>query len=355
MADTIDLAAVWMATTEELADEIISAQQRAYLRLTRLRAIVEDTALLSVPDAFTRDVIESRLRPAITEALSRRLGRAVQVAVTVRPPDDAQTRPTGTGYPSASEPSGRTSGTGYQSVGTAAGYPGAADPTGGYGGPNPASGYGPNPPSGYGPDPAPGYGGQDQSGGYGGQQPGGGYGDPGPGSGYGPEPLRYPGNPGQEEQGHRNPDPGPDQGGRESGPFSGSAQQPIVGSARPPGRPADGGRPNLIPASRDGQETLFSAPYPEPYRPTAPHQTDAVSTNGSTTPVTPASSASTTVRRTAATTTAGTEPDDSAPAGTVVRTTGRVGAAPSPTIGRVAGTTAGRAESAGPEMSAATG
>ena len=81
---TTDLAAVWTAATDELADEIISAQQRAYLRLTRLRAIVEDTALLSVPDAFTRDVIESRLRPAITEALTRRLGRPIQVAVTVR-------------------------------------------------------------------------------------------------------------------------------------------------------------------------------------------------------------------------------------------------------------------------------
>ena len=77
--------AVWDAATDELADEIVSAQQRAYLRLTRLRAIVEDTALLSVPDAFTRDVIESRLRPAITEALSRQLGRPIQVAVTVRP------------------------------------------------------------------------------------------------------------------------------------------------------------------------------------------------------------------------------------------------------------------------------
>ena len=87
MNDT-DLGVVWRAATDELADEIVSAQQRAYLRLTRLRAIVEDTALLSVPDAFTRDVIESRLRPAITEALSRRLGRPIQVAVTVRPPDD---------------------------------------------------------------------------------------------------------------------------------------------------------------------------------------------------------------------------------------------------------------------------
>ncbi|HLL66600.1 MAG TPA: chromosomal replication initiator protein DnaA [Micromonosporaceae bacterium] len=88
MTDTIDLGSVWRAATDELDGEIVSAQQRAYLRLTRLRAIVEDTALLSVPDAFTRDVIESRLRPAITEALSRRLGRPIQVAVTVRPPDD---------------------------------------------------------------------------------------------------------------------------------------------------------------------------------------------------------------------------------------------------------------------------
>ena len=87
MADTVDLGAVWTAATEDLADEIISAQQRAYLRLAQLRAIVEDTALLSVPDTFTRDVIESRLRPAITEALSRRLGRPIQVAVIVRQPD----------------------------------------------------------------------------------------------------------------------------------------------------------------------------------------------------------------------------------------------------------------------------
>ncbi|WLS46985.1 chromosomal replication initiator protein DnaA [Micromonospora profundi] len=104
MAGTTDLAAVWLAATDELADEIISAQQRAYLRLTRLRAIVEDTALLSVPDAFTRDVIESRLRPAITEALTRRLGRPIQVAVTVRVAEDATGRPAGTVYRSAPEP-----------------------------------------------------------------------------------------------------------------------------------------------------------------------------------------------------------------------------------------------------------
>jgi chromosomal replication initiator protein len=97
VADTVDLGGVWTAATDELADEIASAQQRAYLRLTRLRAIVEDTALLSVPDTYTRDVIESRLRLAITEALSRRLGRPIQVAVTVRPPEDGSGRP-GTVY-----------------------------------------------------------------------------------------------------------------------------------------------------------------------------------------------------------------------------------------------------------------
>ncbi|AGL13511.1 chromosomal replication initiator protein DnaA [Actinoplanes sp. N902-109] len=97
VADTVDLGGVWAAATDELADEIASAQQRAYLRLTRLRAIVEDTALLSVPDTYTRDVIESRLRLAITEALSRRLGRPIQVAVTVRPPEDGSGRP-GTVY-----------------------------------------------------------------------------------------------------------------------------------------------------------------------------------------------------------------------------------------------------------------
>ncbi|GID32761.1 chromosomal replication initiator protein DnaA [Paractinoplanes brasiliensis] len=103
MADQVDLGGVWKATLDELADEISSRQQRAYLQLTQLRAIVEDTALLAVPDAFTRDVIESRLRPAITETLSRRLNRPIQVAVTVKPPEDGTGLP-GTVYGTPVEP-----------------------------------------------------------------------------------------------------------------------------------------------------------------------------------------------------------------------------------------------------------
>jgi chromosomal replication initiator protein len=101
MTDIKDLPAIWASATDEVADGIGSAQQRAYLRLTRLFAIVEDTALISVPDAFTRDIIETRLRPAITDALSRRLGRPIQVAVTVRPPEDGPSAPLS---PSPGEP-----------------------------------------------------------------------------------------------------------------------------------------------------------------------------------------------------------------------------------------------------------
>ncbi|MQA24983.1 MAG: chromosomal replication initiator protein DnaA [Micromonosporaceae bacterium] len=82
--DTVDLATVWAAATEGLADDTLSPQQRAWLRLTRPLALVEDTALIAAPNPFTKEAIESRLRPAITEALSRSLGRPVQVAVTVR-------------------------------------------------------------------------------------------------------------------------------------------------------------------------------------------------------------------------------------------------------------------------------
>jgi chromosomal replication initiator protein len=193
----IDLAAVWTATTDELADEIISAQQRAYLRLTRLRAIVEDTALLSVPDAFTRDVIESRLRPAITEALSRRLGRPIQVAVTVRVAEDPGARPAGTVYRSGPEPLAATAG--------------PADLLAGFDQPGPA-------------DTAPGF----------------------------------------PERGF--PPAGPDAPAYADPRSELPAEEPA-----PRQRSADGARPQLIPASRDGQDTLFSAAFAEPL-PAAPER-----------------------------------------------------------------------------------
>ncbi|WP_308212759.1 chromosomal replication initiator protein DnaA [Micromonospora sp. CPM1] len=226
MTGATDLAAVWTATTDELADEIISAQQRAYLRLTRLRAIVEDTALLSVPDAFTRDVIESRLRPAITEALSRRLGRPIQVAVTVRVADDPNARPAGTVYRSSPEPLPEHDGAaplpGFDQPGPHASAP--AFPS-----PRPESGYAQS-------RPESGYTESRSESGYAGARSEPGYADSRPESGYA--------------------EPRP--------------EQPLDEPA-PRQRSADGGRPHLIPAGRDAQDTLFSAAFAEPVR-TAPER-----------------------------------------------------------------------------------
>ncbi|WP_320068332.1 chromosomal replication initiator protein DnaA [Micromonospora sp. RTGN7] len=227
MAGTTDLAAMWTAATDELADEIISAQQRAYLRLTRLRAIVEDTALLSVPDAFTRDVIESRLRPAITEALTRRLGRPIQVAVTVRVAEDAAGRPAGTVYRST--------------------------PDAGQGGP---SDFGTSPAF----DPryeGPGGNRHEQLPGF-------------PTSGYldrGEQEHANHGRPSSSERGGGYP------GGDGGYPQHGAAERPATEDAAPH-LPAgtDGHRPGPVPASRDAQEPLFSATFAEPLAPPRPGQ-----------------------------------------------------------------------------------
>ena len=47
--------------------------------------LVEDTALIAAPNDFTKDVLETRLRPMVVEALSATLGREIRLAVTVDP------------------------------------------------------------------------------------------------------------------------------------------------------------------------------------------------------------------------------------------------------------------------------
>ncbi|MBX6748858.1 MAG: chromosomal replication initiator protein DnaA [Micromonosporaceae bacterium] len=85
---------MWGAVNDILFhQEGLSQQRRAFLRLTSLRAIIDDTALLAVPDAYTREQIETHLRGHITEALSQHLGRTMQVAVTIRPPEEGQVDP----------------------------------------------------------------------------------------------------------------------------------------------------------------------------------------------------------------------------------------------------------------------
>ena len=83
-----DLGAVWSRTLESLTDNAVSGQQRAFMRLTRPLGLVEDTLLLAAPNDFAKDVLETRLRPLITRALSSQLGRDIQLAITVQPGDN---------------------------------------------------------------------------------------------------------------------------------------------------------------------------------------------------------------------------------------------------------------------------
>jgi chromosomal replication initiator protein len=80
-----DLAEVWARSLAGLADMQIEPHQRAWLKLTRPLGLVENTALIATPNEFVKEQLETRLRALVTHALSRELGRSIQLAVTVDP------------------------------------------------------------------------------------------------------------------------------------------------------------------------------------------------------------------------------------------------------------------------------
>jgi chromosomal replication initiator protein len=85
-----DLSAVWEQAVAGVADSNLSAQQRAWLRLTRPLGLVQDTALLAAPNEFTKDLLDSRLRPFLSAALTTAYGRDIRVAVTVEHTPDPE-------------------------------------------------------------------------------------------------------------------------------------------------------------------------------------------------------------------------------------------------------------------------
>ena len=86
MADAqVNLALVWSSVLDGIDNDSLPAHQRAWLPQTRPLGLIEDTALIAAPNEFTKKVLESRLYPAISKALSNHLGRDIRVAVTVDP------------------------------------------------------------------------------------------------------------------------------------------------------------------------------------------------------------------------------------------------------------------------------
>jgi chromosomal replication initiator protein len=93
---------LWHTTLEALDSDGIPVQQRAFLSLARLVGLLDDTALIAVPNDFTKDIVETRLRERVTSTLGSQLGRDVRLAVTVDPSlADAATQELRNGFPAS--------------------------------------------------------------------------------------------------------------------------------------------------------------------------------------------------------------------------------------------------------------
>ncbi|MEU4829946.1 chromosomal replication initiator protein DnaA [Streptosporangium sp. NPDC023615] len=83
--DGTDLSAVWARALENSLNENVPSQQRVWLNMTRPFGLMNDTVVLAAPTDFARDVLENKLRPLISHALSQEFGRPMRVAVMVDP------------------------------------------------------------------------------------------------------------------------------------------------------------------------------------------------------------------------------------------------------------------------------
>jgi chromosomal replication initiator protein len=77
---TSDLSAAWRGVVDDL-----QPNQRAWLRASEPVTLHESTAIVAVPNDFTRNQLEGRLRAQLEDALTVRFGREIRIAVTVNP------------------------------------------------------------------------------------------------------------------------------------------------------------------------------------------------------------------------------------------------------------------------------
>ncbi len=68
----------------------IEPKDKQWVERCQPLALVADTALLAVPNEWGKRVLEGRLAPLISDALSRECGRPIRIAITV---DDSAGEP----------------------------------------------------------------------------------------------------------------------------------------------------------------------------------------------------------------------------------------------------------------------
>ena len=81
----VDLGTAWQQIVEDL-----QPNQRAWLRPSVPMTLHENTAIIAVPNDFTRNQLEGRLRNHIEDALSESFGREIRMLVTVNPALEAE-------------------------------------------------------------------------------------------------------------------------------------------------------------------------------------------------------------------------------------------------------------------------
>ncbi len=78
MTEVADLFRAWTTLIDDLP-----GSQRAWLTASQPVTLHENTAIVAVPDDFTRNQLEIRLRPTLEAGLSQALGQPVRLAVTI--------------------------------------------------------------------------------------------------------------------------------------------------------------------------------------------------------------------------------------------------------------------------------
>jgi len=81
----IDFGHIWHNTLTSLDADGLPPTQRAFLHQAKFVGLVQETALLAVPDDYTKDIVETKVRQQVITALSSQLGAEIRLAVTVDP------------------------------------------------------------------------------------------------------------------------------------------------------------------------------------------------------------------------------------------------------------------------------
>ncbi|MEU8568946.1 chromosomal replication initiator protein DnaA [Streptomyces pathocidini] len=107
MADVpADLAAVWPRVLDQLLGEGhgIEAKDQRWLKDCQPLVLVAGTAVLAVPNEYAKGVLEGRLSPLISDALSRECNQPVRLAVTVSAAETAPPAPAAPQNPVPQQP-----------------------------------------------------------------------------------------------------------------------------------------------------------------------------------------------------------------------------------------------------------